>query len=145
MKIRKTDAKEINEIVKVELGSGYHKVGSFDPMPMLKEIFQDKKEKIFVATEKNKIIGYIGIRQEKQICELTLLAVLKEYQGKGIGKRLFEYALRIAKRNKSKKIILEVREGNLKAINLYRKQGFVVIGNRKVKKITKLKMEKEIS
>ena len=144
MKIKKANLEDINKISKVELGSGYHKNRRFNPLPMLKRIFNDKKESIFIIKEKDKIIAYITLREDKNIGEVGLFAVLKKHQGRGIGRKLLRYILQIAKKDKLKKLVLEVRNDNLKALNLYLKYGFVVTGIRKIKnfKVTKLKMER---
>ncbi len=47
MKIEKAKPDDINDISKVELGSGYPKNRTFNPIPMLKQIFNDKKDNIF--------------------------------------------------------------------------------------------------
>ncbi|MEK6875526.1 MAG: GNAT family N-acetyltransferase [Nanoarchaeota archaeon] len=142
MRIEKAKSSDITNISKVELGSGYHKNRRFNPLPMLKRIFNDKKDNIFIIKEKGKIIAYITLREDKNIGEVGLFAVLKKQQERGIGRRLLKYILQIAKKDKLKKLVLEVRNDNLKALNLYSKYGFVVIGTRKVKNIIKLKMER---
>ena len=143
MKIKKAKIENINEIAKVELGSGYHKNKKFNPFPMLNEIFRNKKEKIFLAVENNLIVGYIAIREENKEVEITLLAVLKKYQRKGIGRKLLEYVLKLARKKKFKQVILEVRKDNSRAIKLYKKFDFVVVKSRKVNKIVKLKIKKK--
>lgn len=50
------------------------------------------------------------------------LAVSKNYQGQGIGKKLLEYILN----NTDKNISLEVNTNNLIAISLYQKLGFEI-------------------
>ena len=143
MRVKKAGIEDINKIAKVELGSGYHKK-KFNPFPMLRKIFKDKKEEIFVAVKSGEIIGYIGLRIENRICEIALLGVLKKYQKKGVGKKLIKYILKICQENRLNKIILEVRNDNFKALALYLKYGFIVIGIRRIKGIIKLKMQKKL-
>lgn len=145
IKVGKASIKDIDKIAKVELGGGYHKNKKFNPLPMLKEIFQDKKEEIFIAKENNKIVGYIAIRKERHIYDLTLLAVLKRYQRKGIGRILIKHMLKSAKKNKIKKITLEVRNDNQKALSLYLQYEFIVVGIQKKKNMLKLKMRKTLN
>jgi len=144
MKISIATPRDIKDIAKIELGSGYHKNNRFNPLPMLKKIFKDKKEKILLAKENDKITGYIAVRIERKICEIALLAVLKRYQKRGIGKSLLKHILKIAKQKKANKVILEVRKNNKKALRLYHKYGFKVMGTRKIKNIIKFKMEKRL-
>jgi ribosomal protein S18 acetylase RimI-like enzyme len=144
MKIEKAKPEDIEDISKVVLGCRNYKNRKFDPIPTLKKIFNDKKESIFIVKDKSQTIGYITLKADKNVGEIGYLAVLKKYQNRGIAKRLLKYTIRIAKNHNIKKLVLEVRNDNARALSLYSKQGFVVIGILKVKKfkITKLKMEK---
>ncbi|MBU0905650.1 MAG: GNAT family N-acetyltransferase [Firmicutes bacterium] len=56
------------------------------------------------------------------------VGVLKEYWGFGIGKNLLKESIKWADSNEIKKITLSVLETNVKAIELYRKNGFEVEG-----------------
>ena len=53
------------------------------------------------------------------------LAVLKELQGKGLGRRLLEKALEFALEKNCQKMFLLVSEDNAIALKLYQKYGFV--------------------
>jgi ribosomal protein S18 acetylase RimI-like enzyme len=52
------------------------------------------------------------------------LAVLKEFQGKGVGKKLLEKVIEIATERNYCKVTLEVRDDNHNAKGLYKKLGF---------------------
>jgi len=54
------------------------------------------------------------------------IAVDPAYRGRGLGKRLLEYALDYCRRLGAERVELEVRTGNDPAIALYRKYGFVI-------------------
>ena len=59
------------------------------------------------------------------------IALLKEYWGQGIGTRMFEELIRIAKTNERLiQIELEFVEGNSRARALYEKMGFRITGVR---------------
>ena len=62
---------------------------------------------------------------DKEELEIT---VVKEYWGKGVATKLFKALLACAKANDIKKIDLEVRADNLRAISFYKKMGFVYEG-----------------
>lgn len=145
IKIRRAKREEVKEITKIELSSGYHKQ-KFNALPMIKNLFKDKYENVFVLENKSKIIGYITLKNKNKIGEIGLLAVIKKFQNKGYGRLLVQYALKWAKKSKYKKVFLDVREDNLKAIKLYQRFRFKIIKNySKVcngKIIKKLKMEK---
>ncbi len=54
------------------------------------------------------------------------IAVDPAFRGRGLGKRLLEYALEYCRRLGAKQIELEVRTGNDAAIALYQKYGFEI-------------------
>lgn len=55
-------------------------------------------QKFYVADENNKSIGFLTIKEtSKDTIELAVIGVLKEYHRRGIGRQLFEEAIRDAK------------------------------------------------
>ena len=64
--------------------------------------------------------------------ELHVLSVatLPAEQGRGMGRALLAHALTFAKERQVRLVLLEVRESNLRAIELYRSFGFRVTGTR---------------
>lgn len=66
----------------------------------------------------------------KKNAYITLIAVTPEARGKGIGFALISYVLNVAKARGFSFCQLEVRKDNLKAINLYKKLGFLPIEDR---------------
>lgn len=54
-----------------------------------------------------------------------------EEQKQGVGRKLIEQMIKVARQNQSEKIYLEVRPSNEDAISLYKKMGFNEIGIRK--------------
>lgn len=85
----------------------------------------------FVYEEDNNIIGYVGVWIIFEQAQITTIGVDKEFQGKGIGAKLLEYAIDYADNNSCEVISLEVRVSNEKAINLYEKAGFINVNVRK--------------
>jgi ribosomal protein S18 acetylase RimI-like enzyme len=142
MKITRAKPTDLSEIVKVADGCGYLSK-NVDNKRLLSAVFSDKKQRVFVVKLSSRIVGYITLRKEGRIAELDYLGVLTKYQNKGIGKALFKYAVSLAKREKFKKIVLEVRNDNLKAIAIYLKYGFKAVGVKPKKKLLKIVMEKE--
>ena len=55
---------------------------------------------------------------------ITIMVLIKEYQGRGLAKQLLIDAIKYAKNLGFKKVRLEVYNKNIKAINLYKKLGF---------------------
>jgi len=72
-----------------------------------------------------KIIGSYGIyRIDDSICELRKMYLMKAYQGRGLGKRMMDEALKKAKDMGFSEMILESNSILKNALALYRKYGF---------------------
>ncbi|AEB27994.1 ribosomal protein S18-alanine N-acetyltransferase [Francisella hispaniensis] len=82
----------------------------------------NKQKYFFVAKIQDSLAGYILCFEYKKTIRVYSLAVSKNYQGQGIGKKLLEYILN----NSDKNISLEVNTNNLIAISLYQKLGFEI-------------------
>lgn len=65
--------------------------------------------------------GYVLVRLDGELADITRLGVSEEFQGKGVGSRLLEKALTTAP-----KIMLSVRKYNLRALKLYLTRGFKI-------------------
>ncbi len=76
------------------------------------------------------VIGYIGLWCIFENGQITNFYIHPSQQGKGYGKQLLEYALKIFK-EKVEVITLEVRVSNDKARQLYESYGFRVGGTRR--------------
>jgi [ribosomal protein S18]-alanine N-acetyltransferase len=86
-----------------------------------------------VAEIENKIVGFILARliETLKVSEIVNFAVVEKYQKQGIGNLLLTVLSEILTTSNYKKIELEVREQNLKAINFYLKNNFIKDGIRK--------------
>ena len=80
--------------------------------------------------ESGDIVGFIGCHFIGEEGFITNLAVEPDYQKRKIGQTLLMHLLKQAGRLSVKYITLEVRAGNLKAQNLYKKFGFEETGLR---------------
>ena len=99
------------------------------------DYFLQKKFLWLVATYQEKIIGEIDIIpyqavKTKHVAKLTI-GILPNFQSLGLGSKLMENALKWAKANRLERIELFVFASNEKAINLYKKFGFIIEGERK--------------
>jgi ribosomal protein S18 acetylase RimI-like enzyme len=105
---------------------------SFNTAQLQKEL-SDPNSGFYVAYDGGQAIGYLkintGAAQTEQklhnSLEIQRIYVLKEYFGKAIGQRLFNKAVEIAKEKKIEIIWLGVWEKNVRAIQFYKKNGFV--------------------
>jgi putative acetyltransferase len=82
-----------------------------------------------VIEDENQIIGTGAIRQlEDKVCELKRLWLLTEYHGQGLGYRMLQELLSIAREMGYKRIRLETAPVHQKrALELYRRVGFYEI------------------
>ena len=85
----------------------------------------------FAVQKNDKIVSVITCSISFEEADLEGIVTLKEHKNKGYAKALIEHLITFLKEKKVEKLFLEVREGNLSAINLYKKVGFNQISIRK--------------
>ncbi|MBO1578995.1 GNAT family N-acetyltransferase [Bacillus sp. XF8] len=95
----------------------------------------------FVATEDNRIVGIITYEMKENNCEIVSLDSLKEK--KGIGTKLVECIIDIAKKQCCKKVWLITTNDNTNALRFYQKRGFMMTNlyTDAVKEARKIKRE----
>ena len=84
--------------------------------------------KTFLYIENNKLIGFIHIQDLIDEIDIINIVISEENRRKGYASKLIEYVINYAN---NKKIILEVSDQNINAINLYKKYNFIEINRRK--------------
>ncbi len=102
-------------------------------LEQLNSELKNPKSKFFFSEINNKIIGYLKINTGdaqtenllSEALEIERIYVISKYQGKNIGKLLFDKAICVAKQKKIKDIWLGVWKKNHSAIKFYKKNGFV--------------------
>lgn len=87
-----------------------------------------KYVQILVYEEGNIIKGFIEIENHFEITDIINIAVLEKYQNQSIATKLLKY---IIENTTSNKLMLEVNETNIKALNFYKKNKFIEINRRK--------------
>ncbi|MGB4205607.1 MAG: GNAT family N-acetyltransferase [Bacteroidales bacterium] len=88
---------------------------------------------IISLSEKGRVIAFIAYYNNdlnKKDAYLTMILVDKEYQSRGIGRNLLEFALKDLKKMKFESFKLEVLKSNQKAISFYKLYGFSIIEDR---------------
>ena len=76
--------------------------------------------------EGDKVIGTVGVKElDNNCCELKSLYVLEIYHGNGYGRALLNEAIKCARDFGYDKMYLDSLSTSVKAIELYRKNGFV--------------------
>jgi ribosomal protein S18 acetylase RimI-like enzyme len=83
---------------------------------------------ILLKTSSLKIIGSSWMTTDGRRLYLHHFGILPEFQGKGLAKLLMAESMKFAKQT-GLQIKLEVHTTNLKAINLYKKNGFKYLGD----------------
>lgn len=85
----------------------------------------------FVAEEDGAPTGFITLSRTEDFCDIESVFVSPEKRRMGIAEALLGTAERSVAQMKIPAMLLEVRESNVPAKNLYLKKGFVVISTRK--------------
>ena len=81
-------------------------------------------DQLFVSMDSGHVCGYSNFRVIAGEGEVLRIAVLPQMRGRGHGKKLMETMVAFARKNRVPEATLEVRSGNLSAINLYKSYGF---------------------
>jgi diamine N-acetyltransferase len=87
----------------------------------------------YFAVYNANVIGYLKLNfgesqtelKDKKAVEIERIYVLKEFQGQHIGQLLYDKAIQVARQKNAEYAWLGVWEENTKAINFYKKNGFI--------------------
>jgi ribosomal protein S18 acetylase RimI-like enzyme len=87
----------------------------------------------YIAKNEMEVVGYLKLNfgqsqtelKDSKALEIERIYVLQEFQGKNIGQLLYEKAIQVATEKNAEYVWLGVWEENNKAINFYKKNGFV--------------------
>jgi len=93
----------------------------------------NKKSEFYFATLENNVLGYLKLNfrqsqtelKDDKTLEIKRIYVLKEFHGKKVGQLLYEKAMQIAREKNADYVWFGVWEENPRAINFYKKNGFV--------------------
>lgn len=117
--IRKMTEADIEALAKIE------KQCFTDPWSetMVSDLLESTWDKVFVL-EADVIVGYINYRFIAGEGELMRIAVLPEYRGRKLSRKLMDVMTEDAIKSEITDLTLEVRAGNQAAIGLYQAYGF---------------------
>lgn len=126
--IRKMEEKDVEDVWVIEQISF--------KSPWSKESFENEMKKnnlayYIIAEVSGEITGYAGAWIFLHEMHITTVAVHPEWRGKKIGKMILLNLFKKAVKQNVKIAILEVREGNFVAQNIYKNFGFQIIGRRR--------------
>ncbi len=123
--IKRLDKQNLNAILEVQKGfiDGWNK-------EMLISSFNNPLFYAYGFFEEEQLIGFITLGKS-DVLDIETVFVKQDYRHQGVGKTLIEKAVNLAKELNVDGVLLEVRRGNISAVNLYKKMGFTEIAVRK--------------
>ncbi len=125
---RKMNIKDVDFVYQLEkqvFGQSLEKKMLYD------EILYNKMAYYVMALYEDKRAGYVGVWLTEPNAEIINIVLKPEMMGKGIGKALIEHVISHCKKKHIKKISLEVRPSNNRALRFYQRHGFEVVHTRK--------------
>lgn len=138
VKIIKLETKRWKEYKKLRLFALKNEEFAFlstveDDLKLMPKDWKKRLNTCFFAEENKKLIGMVAIsfskkEKTKHVCELVALFVLPEYRKNGVAKKLLDYFIKECKKNKIKKITLDIISCNTAAKKFYLKNGFKIVG-----------------
>ncbi len=102
---------------------------------VLERIERTDNIRVIVAIDGSKIIGHCNVahaERDREGAYVGLIGVRPDYQGKGYGKAMLIAATETAAESGKRRIDLHTWAGNLKAMPLYKRIGFVWVPNSRV-------------
>ena len=124
--MRKMQASDVDEVLAIEC--------AVQAYPWTRGNFCDALESgylCYVEECDGKPCGYAVLMMGSDDAELLNIAIAEAYQRKGMGRRMLESLMQIARDKRKFRVLLEVRSSNLAAITLYCLAGFHEIGVRR--------------
>jgi len=139
MQIRKAQEKDLPMITEIYNEAIMTTIATFDTTPKTldeqKTWFEDhgRKNPLLVAEMDGTVIGWGSLSKWSDRCAYTdtaeiSLYIRKDYQGKGIGKRLLKRILEEGEKQGLHVVIARITEGNAISISLHEEFGFFPIG-----------------
>lgn len=86
---------------------------------------------VLVAEENGKIAGFLSVIENYDCADVMMIATGLSYRRKGVATKLLSEAIGMLKNLGVNRLLLEVNETNIGAIELYKKLGFKQISIRK--------------
>lgn len=132
------DIKTIQEITNITWPITYGEIlsqtqldymlGLFYSDEALAKQIKNKEQLFYLILDSEAVIGFIGIEHQyknEAITKIHKIYLLPETQGKGYGKKVFDFIEELALENNSKQLLLNVNRFNT-ALNFYKKIGFEI-------------------
>lgn len=101
------------------------------PVEMFVAELNEKTRRYYVVqNSSNEIVAYAGLMCIPPVADVQTIAVVSEYEGKGLGTVLLRTLMDQAREQGAHEMLLEVREDNPRAQALYVRHGFEHIHTR---------------
>jgi [ribosomal protein S18]-alanine N-acetyltransferase len=104
------------------------------PFPWTRKVFQSTIREgydCWVARDtQNILVGYFVLMRVVDEVHLLTIAVHGELHGQGVGRKLLDNVIELARGMKIDSLLLEVRPSNERALEIYHQYGFMQIGRR---------------
>ena len=97
---------------------------------ILTQELENPLSEYIVAIYNNEVVGYVGLWQPIDEGHITNIVTRKDKRGRGIGSKILEEIIKLAKSKQLKCVTLEVNVHNNIAIKLYKRYGFKEVGRR---------------
>lgn len=127
IQIIQMNVSDIDEVINLEKTHNIHILTK----NILESDLKKKNNYYLIAKSNNMTLGYVGISYILDTADIISIVVSKDYTRKGIASLLLNSIYEFCKENNISRIMLEVRESNIVAQNLYLKHGFTKISERK--------------
>ena len=98
---------------------------------LAEELIKENSKFLVAVGENQQVLGYIGLNFVLDEGYITNIAVMPEFRGLGVAKKLLEKIIDFGVSENLTFISLEVRKSNIAAISLYQKFDFLPVGERK--------------
>ena len=125
--IRKASQDDLKQIYLIEKDVFINDHWTFEMVE--RELKNLSSQTTWIIEESSVILGYCMIRIFCNEANITNMAIKSSHQREGLGLFLLGHVLNQLPIKSS--VFLEVKEGNLSAINLYQRLGFKVINSRR--------------
>jgi len=146
IKIKKVTLNDIDQLQKIGRQTFYETFSAGNTEENMKKYLDEgfttekltaelnnKNSEFYFATLDNDVIGYLKLNfgqsqtelKDNKALEIERIYVLKEFHGKNVGQLLYDKAIQIARQKNADYVWLGVWEENPRAINFYKKNGFV--------------------
>lgn len=103
------------------------------PFPWTRGIFRDCLDAgyaMWLQERQGSVVGYGVLSIAADEAHVLNLCTASGNEGQGLGQRMLQTLLKIARGNGAQRVFLEVRPSNTRAITLYERSGFNEIGRR---------------